>query len=70
MSVKHTIAHHTRDYTTSKETWTTLKDLYKSKNTNRVMSLKSRLLSIEMEENKVSVNSFQESKILKINLVI
>jgi hypothetical protein len=35
----------------------TLKDLYESKNTNRVLSLKSKLLSIRMEENE-SISDF------------
>jgi hypothetical protein len=57
MSVKDIVIPHIRDYTTSKETWTTLKDLYDSKNTNRVMYLKSKLISTRMEENE-SISDF------------
>jgi hypothetical protein len=57
MSVKDSLIPHIRDCTTSTETWTTLKDLYESKNTNRVLSLKSKLLSIRMEENE-SISDF------------
>jgi hypothetical protein len=57
MSVKDIVIPHIRDYTTSKETWTTLKYLYELNNINRIMSLKSKLLYIRMEENE-SVSDF------------
>jgi hypothetical protein len=41
MFVKDSLIPHIRDCSTSVETWTTLKDLYESKNTNQVLSLKS-----------------------------
>jgi hypothetical protein len=57
MSVKDNIIPHIRDCSTSKETWTTLKDLYESKNTNWILSLKSKLLYVKMEVNE-SVSDF------------
>jgi len=52
MFVKYRLIPHIRDCTTSIETWKTLKELYESKNTNQVLSLKSKRISIRMEENE------------------
>jgi len=57
MFVKDRLIPHIRDCSTSTETWKTLKYLYESKNANQVLSLKSKLLSIRMEENE-STNDF------------
>jgi hypothetical protein len=57
MSVKDSKILHIRDCKTSNDTWTTLKDLYETKNTNQVLFLKSKLLYIKMEENE-SVSTF------------
>jgi hypothetical protein len=52
MYVKDNIILHIRECKTSHETWETLKGLYETMNTNRVLFLKSKLLSIKMEENE------------------
>jgi len=57
MTVKDNIIPHIRECKTSKETWDTLKILYEMKTTNRILYLKSKLLSIKMEENE-SVSDF------------
>lgn len=57
MTVKDNIIPHIRECKTSKETWDTLKNLYEVKTTNRTLYLKSKLLSINMEENE-SVSDF------------
>jgi hypothetical protein len=57
MSVKDSIIPHIREANTSAETWTTLKALYETSNTNRIMFLKTKLLGIKMDGNE-SVSSF------------
>ena len=57
MSVKDSIIPHIRDATTSAATWTTLKALYETSNTNRILFLKTKLLGIKMDGNE-SVSSF------------
>jgi hypothetical protein len=57
MSVKDNIIPHIRDATTSAATWTTLKTLYETSNTNRILFLKTKLLGIKMDGNE-SVSSF------------
>jgi hypothetical protein len=57
MSVKDNIIPHIREAKTSAETWTTLKALYETSNTNRILCLKTKLLSIKMDGNE-SVSSF------------
>jgi hypothetical protein len=57
MSVKDNIIPHIRDSTTSAATWTTLKALYETSNTNLILFLKSKLLGIKMDGNE-SVSSF------------
>eukprot|EP01018_Ginkgo_biloba_P029169 Gb_05031 [translate_table: standard] len=52
MFVKYTIIPHIRDCKTSTDTWEVLKSLYEMVNTNRVLFLKRKLLSIKMEENE------------------
>jgi len=52
MFVKHNNNPHIRDAKTSKETWKTLKDLYEKNNKNRILFLKSKLLSIKMNKNE------------------
>lgn len=52
MSVKDSIIPHIRDITTSTATWTAMKGLYEITNTNRILFLKSKLLSIRMEVNE------------------
>jgi hypothetical protein len=57
MSVKDYIIPHIREATTSTETWTMLKELYETSNTNRILFLKTKLLGIKMDGNE-SVSSF------------
>lgn len=52
----------------SKDTRTMLKNLYESNNTNRLMSLKSKLVSIKMEENESISNFILRIKDLKDKL--
>jgi hypothetical protein len=57
MSVKDNIIPHIREATTSAATWTTLKALYETSNTNHILFLKTKLLGIKMDGNE-SVSSF------------
>ena len=57
MSMKYNIIPHIRDARTYKETWKALKDLYETNNTNQILFLKSKLLSIKMDINE-SINTF------------
>ena len=57
MSVKDNIIPHIRDCKTSKETWDMLKGLYETTNTNRILFLKTKLLSLKMESNE-SISNF------------
>jgi hypothetical protein len=57
MSVKDSIIPHIREANTSAETWTTLKELYETSNTNHILFLKTKLLGIKMDGNE-SVSSF------------
>ena len=57
MSIKDNIIPHIRECKTSKETWDTLKNLYETKTTNQILYLKSKLISIKMEENE-NISSF------------
>jgi hypothetical protein len=52
MLVKDSIIPHIRDCKTSKETSEILKGLYETTNSNRIIFLKTKLLSIKMEENE------------------
>jgi hypothetical protein len=52
MFLKDSIIPNIRDYKTSMETWEILKGLYEITNSNRIIFLKTRLLSIKMEANE------------------
>ena len=52
MPIKYNIISHLRNCTTSKATWDTLKGLYQTTDANRVLFLKTKLLSIKMEANE------------------
>ena len=52
MSVKDNIIPHIRDCKTSKEIWEILKGLYETTNSNRILFLKTKILSIKMEANE------------------
>ena len=49
MFVKDSIIPHIRDCKTSKEKWEVLKGLYETTNSNRILFLKTKLLSMKME---------------------
>ena len=68
MSVKDNIIPHIRDCKTSKETWDILKGLYETANTNQILFLKSKLLSIRMEENESVTDFISRIKDLKDKL--
>ena len=51
MSIKDSIISYIREAKTSAETWTVLKDLYETSNTNRIIFLKTQLLGIKMDGN-------------------
>jgi hypothetical protein len=57
MSIKDSIIPHIREAKTFAETWTALKDLYETSNTNRILFLKTKFLGIKMDGNE-SVSSF------------
>ena len=52
MSIKDNIIPHIKNCKTSKATWDTLKGLYQTTDANRVLFLKTKLLSIKMEANE------------------
>ena len=52
LSIKDNIIPHIRDCKTSKETWDILKGLYETTNSNRIMFLKTKFLSIKMATNE------------------
>jgi hypothetical protein len=68
MSMKDIIIPHIRECKTSSETWETLKGLYETINTNRVIFLKRKLLSIKMEENENIIDYLSRIKDLKDKL--
>jgi hypothetical protein len=70
MSVKDNIIPHIRDCETSKETWDTLKGLFETSNANRILFLKTKLLSIKMDANESISNFVSRIKDLVISLVI
>ena len=52
MSVKDNIIPHIRNSTTSKDRWDKLKGLYETSDSNRILFLKTKLLSIKMDVNE------------------
>ena len=57
MFVKYNIIPHIRNSKTSKDTWDKLKGLYEMSNTNRILFLKTKLLSMNMDVNE-SMNKY------------
>ena len=55
ISVKENIIPHIQDSKNSNEIWVTFKDLHEMKNTNHVLFLKSKILSIRTEENEAVI---------------
>jgi len=69
MSVKYSIIPHIRDATTSAATWTMLKALYETSNTNRILFLKTKLLGIKMDGNESASSFLGRIKEVKDKLV-
>lgn len=57
MSVKDNIVRHIRECNTSTITWNTLKGMYETSNSNCILFLKTKLLSIKTEERE-DVNNY------------
>jgi hypothetical protein len=66
--VKDIMIPYVRECKTSSEIWETLKGLYETMNTNRVIYFKSKVLSIKMEENENIIDYLSRIKYLKGNL--
>lgn len=69
MLVKDCIILDIRECKSSSEIWGILKDLYEIKNTNRLLFLKSKILSLKMEENETVASFIARIKDLKKKLV-
>eukprot|EP00253_Pinus_taeda_P003783 PITA_03783 len=57
MSIKDNIIPHIRDCKSAADIWNTIKNLYETQNTNRVLALKGKLFALKMDENE-SVGAF------------
>lgn len=68
MSVKDYIIPHIIECKSASEIWGILKDLYEIKNTNNLLFLKSKILSLNMEENEIVVAFIERIKDLKKKL--
>jgi len=68
MSVQDKIIPHIRNCDTSKKTWDTLKSLYETTDANRVLFLKTKLMSIKMEANEGVSKFISRIKDLSDNL--
>jgi len=68
MSVKYCIIPQIRECKTTNEIWGILKELYEIKNSNRLMFLKSKILSLKMEENETIASFVARIKDLKKKL--
>ena len=68
MSMKDNIISHIRECNTSTITWNTLKGLYETSNSNRILFLKTKLLSIKMEEREEVNNYISRIKDLRDKL--
>ena len=55
--MKYCIIPHIREGKSANEIWGTLKELYEIRNSNRLLFLKSKILSMKMEENE-TISSF------------
>ena len=58
MSVKDNIIPHIKNFKTSKDTWDKLKGLYETSDSNRILFLKTKLLSIKMDVNEITMNKY------------
>jgi len=68
MSVQDKIIPHIRNCDTSKKTWDMLKSLYETTDANRVLFLKTKLMSIKMEANEGVSKFISRIKVLSDNL--
>ena len=68
MSVKENILPHIRNSKTSKDTWDKLKGLYETSESNRILFLKTKLLSIKMDVNETMNKYISRIKDLRDNL--
>ena len=68
LSVRDCIIPHIHDCKSAPKIWKTLKDLYEVKNTNRLLFLKIKILSIKIEENETIVAFISWIKELKRKL--
>ena len=68
MSVKDNIIPHIRYFKTSKDAWNKLKGLYEMSYSNRILYLKTKLLSIKMEVNESITKYLSHIKDLRDNL--
>jgi hypothetical protein len=69
MSIKDSIISHIREATTFVATWTTLKSLYETSNTNHILFLKNKLLGIKMDGNEFVSSFLGRIKEMKDKLV-
>ena len=65
MSVKDCIIPHIKEYKSASEIWGILKDLYELRNTNRLLFLKGKILSLKMDENETFASFIASIKDLK-----
>ena len=68
MSVKDCIILHIREGKSANEIWGILKELYEIRNSNRLMFLKSKIMSLKMEENETIASFLARIKDLKTKL--
>lgn len=68
MSVKDCIIPHIRECKTADKIWGILKDLYEIKNSNHILFLKSKFISLKMEENEIIASFVARIKDLKNKL--
>jgi len=69
MSVKDCIIQHIREGKLANEIWGTLKELYEIKNSNRLLFVKSKILSMNIEENETITSFVPRIKDLKNKLL-
>ena len=68
MSVKDCIIPHTREGMSANEIWGILKELYEIRNSNRLLFLKSKIMSLKMEENETIASFVARIKDMKNKL--
>ena len=70
MSMKDCIISHIKEGKSANEIWGILKELYEIRNSNHLLFLKSKILSMKMEENETIASFVARIKDLKKKLVI